>query len=833
MRHSTILVLILSLAFWTGCRADREPDDGQDNVNENVAPDQNENDNESSPATNENGGEIEQNENSPPDAAGGTEPEKGMAAMERFESAEELEEYFKQQVRMHNSGFRGFFGSEGADDSFDGSGEEPSTDGTGGATGGEGEGEGEGEGDFDAGDAAAPPAAEEPQGTPGAGGDGDEEGSYSTTTIQEEGVDEADVVKTDGQYLYVLTNDRYWGDSATLHIVGAVPANDLQLLGGFNLDGWGNDLYLVGDRVVALSSRIEYPQGDADVDLEQFIFGVFLDAVLGTADAGAEADDTDSDNLLDELTTILEALFPRPETVVTVIDVADRSSPTLVSQTAFQGDLVSSRMIDGVLRLVVASYPDHYYSVLPLGMPQTGELLGLMGLDTLLPDFERTDASGEVTGGNIAEWDAFFRPGDPDGFGVTTVITLDTATPDTFDAVGIVAQPGLIYASTEALYFTDTDYYFDFRRVDTDIYKFAFEPDTVTLVGSATVPGRILNQYSMGEYDGYLRVATTTDDLFVWETGEAVPSSNAVYVLGEEDGKLAIVGSIEDLGVGEEIQSARFIGTRGYVVTFERIDPLFTLDLREPTDPQVAGELKVPGYSTFIVPMDQDHLLTVGVYVDPEGWGWSEGVQLSIFDVSDLTDPLQIQNVVIGGSETYSEATWNPKAFTYFAAEGLVALPIEHYGYDDWGWEVDVETSGTDEGTDGGEGTASSSDTRQTPTPPADEIGDFRGLFVYGVSVEGGFDYLGRLSTDLAGEGFWSRWPDFTRGVFIEDHVYAVTNLGVVSSALDSVDTVVGQVELPFDDESDDAVFLPDGPESPPPPSVDPDDEGAEGEGEA
>ena len=273
-------------------------------------------------------------------------------------------------------------------------------------------------------------------------------------------------------------------------------------------------------------------------------------------------------------------IFPRPETIVAVIDVTDRSAPTLVSQTAFEGTLVSSRMIDGVLRLVIANYPDHYNSVLPLGMPQVDELLGLFDLDALLPDYETVSAAGEVAHGNIVDWDRFYRPADPDGFGVTMVITLDTATPDEFDAVGIVAQPGLIYASTEALYVTDTDYYFEFRRTDTDIYKFAFEPDTVTLAGAGTVSGRILNQYSMGEYEGYLRVATTTDDLFIWETGEEIPSSNAVYVLGEENGELAIVGSVEDLALGGQL-------------VLEVLDP-------DPIDPAEADRVGFEAYQSMI-----------------------------------------------------------------------------------------------------------------------------------------------------------------------------------------------------------------------------------------
>ncbi|MHC4611642.1 MAG: beta-propeller domain-containing protein, partial [Planctomycetota bacterium] len=641
-------------------------------------------------------------------------------------------------------------------------------DADGGATGAEGEGEGEGEG-------SAPP----------------EDGDFSGTTIQEEGVDEADVVKTDGTYLYVITGEE-------LHIASAVPADDLQMLGSFRLKGWGRDLYLVGDRAVALTSAsaVFYPVG-VEVTTEP--------AEGSGSDAGEQVDSTTLQEI--EPSPDVEPWFQwRPQSVVTVIDVSDRSNPALISQTAFDGDIASSRMIGGVLRLVLANRPEFYHDVLPLGAPEDELGIAEIDLDALLPDFETASSDGETTRGNIVDWEGFFRPVDPDGFGVTTVITLDTAAPDSFDAVAVVAEPGLIYASTKALYLPDTDYYFDFRRVTTDVYKFAFEENTVSLVGAGTVPGRILNQYSMGEYQDYLRVATTTDGLFFWETGQEIPSSNSVYVLGVQDEALAIVGSVEGLGITEQIQSARFVGPRGYVVTFRQIDPLFTLDLSDPTDPRVVGELKVPGFSTFLTPMDEDHLLTVGVYVDPEGFGGRNGVQLSIFDVSQFDDPQQTHNVVIGDWNTYSEATRNPKAFTYFAAQDLVALPIENYGFA----EIDGVFVGRP---------------RQTPTPLPEEIGEFRGLFVYRVTPEDGFDYLGALSTDLEQQDgrFWNWGASFTRGVFIEDHVYAVTDRAVVAAPVADVAAVASSVEIPFDMDFEEPGF----PEEPEP--VPPDAEGTDG----
>jgi hypothetical protein len=768
MRLTVLLLAASSLIGWVGCTADRTGD-GEGDAEQVVDTVYNDDwEPEDGGGTDGDDGDGLDVENENADGAGGAQPEQGLAELSRFESADELEAYFKQQILSQNDRFTDFvegWAGEPVDEGLDfaAAGDEPAA-----APGGE----------------DAPEAGQTPPSR------GDEEGAFSETTIQEEGVDEADVVKTDGTYLYVVNDD--WGsDQSQLHIVRAVPANELSLLSTFVLEGWDCELYLVGDLVVALTDRVEQAQFGGD-DLMEFFIAFFLDSLSGEDEEQGDVDP------VEEFMGLLEGAVPKHEAIVTIIDVSDPANPTQVSQTVFEGSIVSSRMIGGVLRLVTAIYPDEYRNILPLGLPQVDALFDFVGLDDLLPSYETVNAGGETKQGPVVGWGDFFRPADPDGFGVTTIITLDTASPDEFEAAAVVAEPGLVYASAEALYLTDTEWYFDFRRVDTDIYKFAFEEGTVTLAGAGTVPGRVLNQYSMGEYEGYLRVATTTDDTWVWETGERIPSSNGVYILGESAGELAIVGSIEDLAIGEEIESARFIGPHGFVVTFERIDPLFTLELSDPTKPEVVGELEVPGYSTFIVPVGEEHLLTVGVYVDPDGWGWSEGVQLSLFDVSNLAAPVRADVTVIGDSNTYSEATTNPKAFTYFAERDLLALPVEHYGWfgidDEW---IDDEDGATDEGQGAGEDGGEEAIEMRADTPPPEVIGEFRGLFVYRVTTDEGFDYLGRVGTDVDDEDYWYWWPEFTRAVFIADQVYAVTAQAVVTAPVADLDSVTASLKLP------------------------------------
>jgi hypothetical protein len=300
------------------------------------------------------------------------------------------------------------------------------------------------------------------------------------------------------------------------------------------------------------------------------------------------------------------------------------------------------------------------------------------------------------------------------------------------------------------------------------IHKMVFTEAGTEYVASGLVPGRPLNQYSLGEYNDYLRIATTLES---WsQTGSA--SASGVYVLGVDSTDLNVVGKVEDLGIGERIYAVRFLGTRGFVVTFKRIDPLYAMDLSDPTNPSVVGELKVSGYSDFMLPMDENHLLAIGKDAQEAGdWGaWVQGVQLSIFDVSDLSNHKSLQNKVIGERGTSSEANYNPKAFNYFAAKNAVAFPIDLY-------------------------------TAGTVGPEWGEL-QFTGVMVFSVSVENGFTELGRVSTVPETQpdgGCWWMYSGSGRGVFIGDNVYAVSDIGVKAAALADMSAILGTVDFTGD----------------------------------
>jgi hypothetical protein len=185
-------------------------------------------------------------------------------------------------------------------------------------------------------------------------------------------------------------------------------------------------------------------------------------------------------------------------------------------------------------------------------------------------------------------------------------------------------------------------------------------------IASGEVPGQLLNQFSMSEYNGDLRVATTT---FPWST-EQTPTS-AVRILRPDGNELVQIGMVDGLGNNEQIYAVRFLGTQGYVVTFHQTDPLFVLDLSDPTAPALTGELKIPGYSAYLHPVGDGLLLGVGQDASQEGQ--AQGTQLSLFDVHDPANPQRLSTLSIGG---YSDAEWDHHAFLFWPQDGTIVLPV-------------------------------------------------------------------------------------------------------------------------------------------------------------
>ena len=569
--------------------------------------------------------------------------------------------------------------------------------------------------------------------------DSSEPSGFTETNLQEEGVDESDVVKTDGNYFYIAQQQ-------AVKIVKATPADQMSHISTINVDGSVDSLYLYGKTLVILY----VPVGGEGNYWSGGSFGG--DAIIG-----------------------LPYWHPiQIQTGVLLVDISDPASPRHVKEAIIDGRLVSSRLTGGKLHVVQQFLPELPELELrcnpsvdncPNMIEANRVAMESLVLGDLVPQFEAIDAQGQQQlSGNLVLSTNFYKPGEPGGGSIVTITSFDLNQPDLpWNTIGLVADANIIYASTQSLYISATQWNRELE-VDADIswhrsstiHKFDLTGENVVAIGSGKVKGMILNQFSLGEYEDVLRVATTTGE--VWNE----TSSNHLYCIKAEGTSLNVIGQIEALAPGERIYSARFMGDRGYLVTFVKVDPLFTLDLSDPTDPKVAGELKVPGFSDYIHPFGDNYLITMGKDTTEEGnVTWYQGLQLSIFDVSDFSDPLLLHKEFIGDRGTTSEALRNHKAFTFRQTDGLLAMPVrlsEHLSEPDR-----ASTFGTY---------------------------TFSGLYVYDVSTQTGFSYLGRIEISQSPYYSWAR------GILIGHNVYAARSTVIHSAYVDDIENTVNFLDL-------------------------------------
>jgi len=518
---------------------------------------------------------------------------------------------------------------------------------------------------------------------------------FSGTNNQVAGVDEGDIVKTDGRSLYVLAGDG-------VDIVSAWPADALAVSSHVSVDGDERSLFLRGSRLTVISQENSWvsPSGETGTQTS-------FARIAGWWGAGLQW---------------------QPQVIVTVIDVADPSAPKVLEKTALDGWLQDAREIDGRV-FVVAQ--DNLDIPTPALLPVEGSDGGLTTPGTLdpvsftdgdglvttilppidigppggamyvyedaaayrarlekawsdhaLPTYTVIAASGVTTSGQLVTVDHTWVPVDFQSATLLSVvefdITDDTAGPESSTSVAGIS--GTVYASATGLYVSAANWgtWWDSRDtgLTTNIYHFDLAAAGVPLVSMGAVAGTTLDQFSLDEHDGFLRVATTN-----WGSGgdwNFTNSSAGVFVLGESDGNLVTVGAVKDLAKGERIYSSRFVGDVAYVSTFKQVDPLFIINLADPTRPKVVGELKVPGFSSYLQPLDATHLLGVGRDVDPTT-GRVLGLQLSVFDVSNPAKPRRASTYTFAGDgwQSWSSALWDHHALAWFPEQGILTLPVQ------------------------------------------------------------------------------------------------------------------------------------------------------------
>lgn len=468
--------------------------------------------------------------------------------------------------------------------------------------------------------------------------------AYSGTNVHEAGVDEPDLVKTDGRRIVTVTD-------GVLRVVDAarrVETGTLDLRGAApDGDPWqAADLLLHGDRALVLQQQ-------------------WWGGLPGQVDPDVPG-----------------SLLPDPTPIggpkLLLVDLTP-AVPRLVSTYTVDGGLVDARAVGSIARVVVRSNPRVRFPELPETQDQADRLAANRAaveaapLADWLPRYQVT--TGDTTDTGQVSCTAVSRPASYSGTSMLSVLTFDLSAPGLGDGspVSVVADGDTVYSNGTSLYVaSDQSWRFSPDGTETpgggtEIFKFdTSQPGPPRYTAAGAVDGWLLNQYAMSEWEGHLRVATTTAQF------DPDSSESTVYVLAERDGALVVAGSVGNLGKTERIYSVRFVGPIGYVVTFRETDPLYTVDLRDPAAPAVIGELKITGYSAYLHPLGDGRLVGVGQEADSQGR--IQGTQVSLFDVTDLAAPrLRGTHHIAHG---YSEAELDPHAFLWWPAERLLVIPL-------------------------------------------------------------------------------------------------------------------------------------------------------------
>ena len=619
---------------------------------------------------------------------------------------------------------------------------------------------------------------------------------FSGTNNQEEGVDEADFLKTDGYHIYLL-------QGRDLHILNVPEFGQIENASSMEIEGSPQAMMLDQNRLVILSSVNPWSIPNTSPLYEAMAW---------------------DDGYYGWRTSTL--------TKMTVIDITDRENPSTSQELFIEGWYMTAREVAGTVRMVSHAWmdvpglqtwldlPDGYWD-LEYDNPMRRAIRAEVAYQTLLANEEvlnnltledLTSKVYEMQGDSLVEHSMleeqdcanFAAPSDGFNRGISSIFSIDLNSSEiTFEVDHIIGNYPQVYASSDVLVLTENA--FDWWRfwsndgLDemTNIHTFDISQQGETVyTGSGRVDGTILNQFSISEYEGILRVATTTGQWNRWWMEDPEPMSSQVVTLTRSidletnEQILVEVGKVENIAEGERIWSARFVEDRAYIVTFEQIDPLWVIDLSDETQPVILGELEVPGVSTYIHPLSEEYLLTIGMgpaNTDGTGLDWSS-TQISLFDISDPTQPTRddvlrvspVQESDDGGWQwSWSEATYEHKAFQYWAPKNMLSIPLSTYrytsGYDDegqyfWNYEwvsklvlIDVNQ------TDGS-------------------------LSIYG-EVNNSDLY------ERENNRYW--WNDFNirRSIFMGDYIYAISSGGVTVTnitTLEESDRVLFEVENPY-----------------------------------
>ena len=556
-------------------------------------------------------------------------------------------------------------------------------------------------------------------------------GDYSTTNIQVEGVDEADIVKTDGKYIYQVNNNR-------IIIAEVYPADKMSI-----------------KKVIGLEENNIYPT-ELYLDDKNLV-------VIGSSNGNIPMRSSEKKTMMPSK----HGYYYNSTVKMLIYDISDKDNIKKTREIELEGNYLSSRKIGSKLYLVSNKQLNYYRIYDSSEVNDTPSYRDTaLQQDYISIDYEKI---------------GYFPGSIEPNYMIAAGVNLDRPS----EGVNVSTYLGSgesIYASAQNLYVAVTRH----NRIPEDvpgpiiydsavsqkpavkvsdretvIYRFALNNGKLDYTGKGQVPGSILNQFSMDESSGYFRMATTKGNL--WGEGENI-SKNNMYVL---DSDLNICGSLEDVAPGEKIYSVRFMGDRAYMVTFKKVDPLFVIDLKDAKNPKILGALKIPGYSDYLHPYDENHIIGFGkdsIELSNEGsWGnnksttaYYQGMKIALFDVSDVTKPKEKFKEIIGDRGTDSELLNNHKALLFSKEKELMAFPV-----------TVMEIENRENVTSG--------------NMPAYGSFSFQGAYIYNIDLEEGFKLKARIShiSDEEYRKSGEHWYDYNKNVeriiYIGDNIYTIS----------------------------------------------------------
>ena len=524
---------------------------------------------------------------------------------------------------------------------------------------------------------------------------------YSSTNIQEVGVDEPDIVKTDGSYLYVIAN-------STVFIITAYPAENASIVSTISLNESHNprNLFVDDDRLVIIA--------------QSYLYRTYYAEELIAIDEEIKIDDENDETSSNTGSSSSYDIWTDTTTTqIFIYDISSREKPVQVQHIEMEGYYSASRMIGDYVYVITTSYA--YEPV--LYADEESSYIPKVRVDGIEKPIDLSE---------------IYYIDSPETSGTLTHITsINVISEDTKvnSEVFVIGDPSIVYVSQDAIYITSVSNYYDYSFLDqslqdlivnalptealdefetvdslsltdyqkstvtewifyqyfeelndndkqtlarqimseyekTMIHKITVEQGSISYTAQGSVPGYINNQFSMSEFEGNLRVATTVNGWMMRSYISSIESYNNVYVLDES---LNIIGNLENIATGESIYSVRFMDSMCYVVTYKQIDPFFVIDLQDPTNPTILGKLKIPGYSTYLHPYDEHHIIGIGKD--------NNSIKITLFNVEDVSSPIAVDTYVVEDTTDqyywmYSTALYEHKAFLFDYDKDLLIMPI-------------------------------------------------------------------------------------------------------------------------------------------------------------